>query len=90
MKFLAAGLVILFCFLQYKLWFSDGKVQDLWVLEEHIDVLSLENDKLQQRNRQLAAEVKNLKKGLDVIEEKARQELGLIGKDETFFQYLEQ
>jgi len=42
-----------------------------------------------QRNKALQAEVQNLKSGQDVIEEKARRELGLIGQGETFFQYIE-
>jgi len=82
-------LVLLFGFLQYKLWISEGRLQDLWQLEQRIDTLRNENKALLQRNNALQAEVQNLKSGKDVIEEKARQELGLIGKDETFFQYIE-
>jgi len=82
-------LVFLFGFLQYKLWIDEGKVQDLWELEERIELLQSENKKLMQRNNTLQAEVENLKSGLDVIEEKARQELGWVGKEETFFQFVE-
>ena len=89
MKALLAILVLLFGFLQYKLWIAEGRLQDLWQLEQRIDTLRSENKALLQRNNALHAEVKNLKSGQDVIEEKARQELGLIGKDETFFQYIE-
>lgn len=89
MKTLVVFLVIIFGFLQYKLWIAEGKVQDLWSLEQRIETLKLENKTLLQRNFELGAEVSNLKQGLDVVEEKARQDLGLIGKDETFFQYIE-
>ena len=89
MRALLVILVLLFCFLQYKLWIAEGRLQDLWHLEQRIDTLRSENKALLQRNNALQAEVQNLKSGKDVIEEKARQELGLIGKDETFFQYIE-
>jgi len=82
-------LVVLFGFLQYKLWIAEGRLQNLWQLEQRIDTLRSENKALLQRNNALHAEIQNLKSGQDVIEEKARQELGLIGKDETFFQYIE-
>lgn len=89
MRALLAILVLLFGFLQYKLWIAEGRLQDLWQLEQRIDTLKSENKALLQRNNALQAEVQNLKSGEDVIEEKARQELGLIGQDETFFQYIE-
>ena len=75
--------------MQYKLWISEGKIQDSWSLGQRIEALQKENQRLLQRNNALQAEVDNLKSGYDVIEEKARQELGLVGKEETFFQYIE-
>jgi len=89
LKALLVILVLLFGYLQYKLWVAEGRVQDSWLLEERIDVLQVENKRLLHRNNALQAEVENLKSGQDVIEEKARRELGLVGKDETFFQYVE-
>ena len=89
MRAILVILVFLFGFLQYKLWIAEGRVQDLWALEERIESLQSENKNLMQRNHTLQAEVENLKSGLDVIEEKARQELGWVGKDETFFQFIE-
>jgi len=89
LRALLAILVLLFGFLQYKLWIAEGRLQDLWQLEQRIDTLRSENKALLQRNNALHAEVQNLKSGKDVIEEKVRQELGFIGKDETFFQYIE-
>ncbi|PCH85963.1 MAG: cell division protein FtsB [Piscirickettsiaceae bacterium] len=86
MKALVAILIILFAYLQYKLWIAEGNVQDLWALEGRIETLMNENDSLTKRNNALQAEVENLKSGLDVVEEKARRDLGLVGKDETFFQ----
>ena len=89
LKVLLAILIVLFGYLQYKLWIAEGKIQDSWQLEQRIISLRAENKTLTQRNNGLQAEVVNLKSGHDVIEEKARSELGLIGKDETFFQYIE-
>ncbi|HIG79764.1 MAG TPA: cell division protein FtsB [Cycloclasticus sp.] len=89
MKLLLAILVLLFGYLQYKLWVAEGKVQDSGALDQRIETLKTQNRELTQRNAVLKAEVTNLKSGHDVVEEKARRELGLIGKDETFFQYLE-
>jgi cell division protein FtsB len=89
LKALLVILILLFGYLQYKLWVAEGKIQDSWALEQRIETLQTNNQKLLQRNNALQAEVDNLKSGKDVIEEKARQELGLIGKDETFFQYIE-
>ena len=89
MRALLVILVVLFGFLQYKLWIAEGRLQNLWQLEQRIGSLRSENKALLQRNNALHAEIQNLKSGQDVIEEKARQELGLIGKDETFFQYIE-
>lgn len=89
MKVLLTILIILFSYLQYKLWIAEGKVQDSWSLEQRINTLKTKNQTLTERNNALQAEVSNLKSGLDVIEEKARSELGFIGKEETFFQYIE-
>lgn len=61
----------------------------MWTLEDRIEMLVEENGALQTRNNALQAEVENLKTGKDVVEEKARRDLGLVGKDETFFQIVE-
>ena len=45
-----------------------------------------ENDQLAERNRQLAAEVRDLKTGMDALEERARSDLGMIARNETFYQ----
>jgi len=89
LKFTLAILIVLFGYLQYKLWVAEGKVQDSWQLEQRIHKLQTNNATLTQRNEALQAEVSNLKSGHEVVEEKARRELGLVGKDETFFQYIE-
>ena len=88
-KILVAVLVLMLGYLQYKLWVDEGKVQDMWPLQQRIEQLREENQRLTERNRTLEAEVQNLKEGLDVVEERARSELGMVGKEETFIQFVD-
>lgn len=86
MKFLAAGLLILLVLLQYRLWFGDGSVREVARLNTEIAAQEEQNARLRERNRTLAAEVQDLKKGTTAIEERARTDLGMVGKTETFYQ----
>jgi len=83
---LAIFLSILLIVLQINLWTGKGSMQDVRQLEHQTAVQSLENQKLKERNQGLLAEVKDLKSGLEAIDERARSEYGMIRKDETFFQ----
>ena len=89
MKVIIAALAILFVLLQYKLWFGEGSMKDVWRLEDAIAQQSNENDQLKERNQALIAEVDDLKQGLEAIEERARSELGMIKKNETFYQVVD-
>ncbi|MCW8936192.1 MAG: cell division protein FtsB [Gammaproteobacteria bacterium] len=89
MKWLLSLLMVLFLLLQYKLWVGDGAVPEVMHLEQEIEKKQLEKNKLEERNASLAAEVKDLKQGKDAIEERARSEMGMIGKDETFYQIIQ-
>ncbi|MDH5256841.1 MAG: cell division protein FtsB [Gammaproteobacteria bacterium] len=89
MRWLIIFLSILLVLLQYPLWFSDSSLPDAWHLTSKIEAQRIENQKLEERNRLLQAEVEDLKSGLEVVEEKARTELGLIKKGETYFQVIE-
>lgn len=86
MKLLAAGLVLLLVLLQYRLWFGDGGLHEVGQLEAEIAKQREENAQLRERNRTLGAEVQDLKKGTTAIEERARTDLGMIGRSETFYQ----
>jgi len=88
-KAILAALVILFVLLQFRLWFGEGSMKDVWRLEDAIAVQRGENQRLSDRNQALAAEVDDLKQGLEAIEERARNELGMIKEGETFFQVLD-
>lgn len=89
MKALIAILIFLLVLLQYKLWFGDGNMREVWALRDAIELQKKENKQLSDRNLALEAEVQDLKQGLEAVEERARSELGMIKKDETFFQIIE-
>lgn len=90
MKWIATILLSLLLVLQYTLWFGNGGLLRVWQLNAMVEEQKLDNDKLTDRNRALEAEVIDLKQGLDAIEERARSDLGMIKKDETFFQVVEE
>lgn len=80
-----AGLLLV---LQYQLWLSDGGMREVWRLRDEVALRTQENAEQSSRNAALAAEVRDLKEGLAAVEERARTELGMIGRDETFYQIL--
>jgi cell division protein FtsB len=72
--------------LQAELWFSDDGYRKTMGLREAVAEQRALNDSLRDRNSSLDAEVINLKQGRDAAEERARADLGMIGKQETFYQ----
>lgn len=88
MKVLVGVLVVLVAVLQWRLWFGDGSVQEVWRLHEEVRNSRAELTRLSMRNQALAAEVADLKSGLDAIEERARSDLGMVAEGETFFQFV--
>jgi len=90
MKIILAILFVLLVMLQIKLWRGDGGIVDTLQLQQAVDRQVLENNSLSERNEALEAEVEDLKKGVDAIEERARSELGLIKPGETFFQMVDE
>jgi cell division protein FtsB len=85
-KFLSAILVTLLVGLQYPLWLGKGSWVRVWEMERQLDVAKEGTARLKARNDALEAEVRDLKQGTEAIEERARHELGMIRKDEVFFQ----
>jgi cell division protein FtsB len=79
-------LLALLLVLQYRLWLGDGGMREVARLRKEIAQQQIENDTLLERNRTLAAEVQDLKKGTTAIEERARTDLGMVGQRETFYQ----
>lgn len=88
MKVIATILVVLLLYLQFKLWVGDGGIPDVMHVQNEVDIAKTSEKKLQERNQALAAEVHDLKQGLEAIEERARNELGMIKTDETFYQII--
>jgi len=89
MRFLALALVLLIALIQNPLWFGKGGWLRVWELDRQIDAQRDTNTQLAVRNAALDAEVLDLKKGYDAIEERARSDLGMIKQDEVFFQILQ-
>ncbi|MBP1151689.1 MULTISPECIES: cell division protein FtsB [Methylocaldum] len=89
MKKLIVFLLVLIALLQYRLWLGDGGIAELQELQDRIEKLTEEGEKRRERNAALEADVRDLKEGTDAIEERARQELGMIKQGETFVQVIE-
>lgn len=81
--------VILIALLQYPLWLGKGSWLRVWDLNRQIAKQTEENTTLKARNETLDAEVRDLKHGFTAIEERARSELGMVKKDEVFYQVLQ-
>lgn len=90
MKWMIATLIILLLGLQYRLWVGEGSLAQVARLERDVKQQQAENARLRERNNILVVEVDNLKNGLDSIEERARNDVGMIKKDETFFMVLQE
>jgi len=86
MRVFCAVLAVALVLLQYRLWISDRGVRDVERLQAAIAAQTAANAAQTDRNRQLGAEVDNLKAGFTAIEERARSELGMVGANETFYQ----
>ena len=89
MKIIAFVLLVLLIWLQYKIWLQDGGIPEVVQLQQEIEEVKTEVQQLQERNLSLDAEVKDLKKGLDAIEERARSEMGMIKEGEVYYQVIE-
>ena len=89
MKIVILILVTLLILLQYRLWYGRGNLGEVQRFEQIKQERIEENQRLRERNQSLAAEVLDLKQGLEAIEEKARSEMGMIKNDETFYQIID-
>ncbi|MBT3888606.1 MAG: cell division protein FtsB [Nitrosomonadaceae bacterium] len=86
MKVLGLILFVLIVLLQYSLWQGKGSWNRVWETSQKVASQKEANQRNEIRNGALEAEVQDLKKGLVAIEERARNELGMIKQDEIFFQ----
>ncbi|MGH8078616.1 MAG: cell division protein FtsB [Lysobacter sp.] len=89
LRLLMVALLVLFAFLQYRLWLGVGGSLSVDTLDQQVKQQARENAGLKQRNDALAAEVEDLKSGEAAVEERARSELGMIKPGETFYRVVE-
>lgn len=90
LKLVIAILVMLLLGLQYRLWVGEGSLAETKGLSSKVALQKNKNNEMQSGNQQLAAEVKALKNGFDEVEARAREQLGMIKSDETFYLLVEQ
>lgn len=89
MKYLIAIIILLIIHLQYRLWVGDGSVAQVKEYQARLDVLKEKAKAKKERNEALYAEIEDLRKGQEAIEERARDEFGMIKENETFIQVIE-
>ena len=87
-KWIAFLLIALLGALQFRLWFGKNSVSDFKGMQVKIGTLEQQNANLRQRNQLLRADIKDLQLGIESMEERARNELGLIKDGETFYRIL--
>lgn len=89
MKIIVFILLVLVVQLQYRLWFGDGSINEIAQYQNRLEELKNQVEEKKHRNDRLYAEVLDLRKGQEAIEERARDELGMIRVGETFIQVIE-
>ncbi len=85
-RFVLAALIALLVILHAQLWFGRGSLPDVARMTEQLNAQNQQNQQAQLANDRLAAEVRDLKEGLEMVEEKARQELGMVKPNEIYVQ----
>ncbi len=88
MRIVTYILLALLLLLQYPLWLGKGSWLKVWDIGRQVEAQKQINEQTQKRNAALDAEVRDLKRGTDAIEERARSELGMVKQGEIFFQVI--
>ena len=81
-------LLLVLGYLQYSLWYGKNNIYDYQDNLQMLKSLHQENDKLKARNQQMIAEVDDLQKGYEAIEERARSHLGMVKANEYFYRII--
>ena len=89
MKYLPHTLVALILAIQYPLWMGKGSWLKVWEFSRQVTQQKEKNIQFAARNAGLDAEVRDLKQGIDAVEERARVEFGMIKADEVFYQIID-
>ena len=85
-RLVPAILIALLLIVHAQLWFGRGSVGNVAALQQKLDDQKAANAQAQQANERLSSEVRDLKEGLEMVEEKARTELGMVKPNEIFIQ----
>jgi cell division protein FtsB len=85
-RVVTALLLGLLAVVQAQLWLGRGSVGDVAAMQQKLDEQKARNAIAQQSNDRLAAEVRDLQEGLEMVEEKARSELGMVKPNEVLVQ----
>ncbi|MGS0679693.1 cell division protein FtsB [Shewanella sp. 125m-7] len=85
MKRLLIVLIALLAMLEYRLWFGEKSLAESFHLQEQIKLQQQSNAQLVARNQVLREEISDLRSGTEALEERARNELGMVKEGETFF-----
>jgi cell division protein FtsB len=86
-RLIPAILIALLLVVHAQLWFGRGSIGSVAAMQQKLEALKSANAKAQQVNEQLASEVRDLKEGLEMVEEKARGELGMVKPNEIFVNF---
>lgn len=89
MRWLLFALVALFLVLQYRLWFAEGSLAEQHRLQQQVEEQTHINLELRERNAVLEREVLELQTGNQSVEQRAREQLGLVREGETFYQIVD-
>lgn len=86
MRWATLALLVLLAAVQGSLWLGKGSLPHVWSLQRQLESQQARNEALRNRNRAVTAEVADLKEGLEMVEEKARNELGMVRPNEVLVQ----
>ena len=90
MRWLLPVLLLLLGILQYRLWIAEGSLAEQRRLQREVEEQARVNEELRQRNAVLEREVLELQTGNAGVEQRAREQLGLIREGETFYQFVDE
>jgi cell division protein FtsB len=83
-RLVPAILIALLLIVHAQLWFGRGSIRNVSEMQKKLEAQKAANLQAQQANERLASEVRDLKEGLEMVEEKARSELGMVKPNEIF------
>jgi cell division protein FtsB len=86
MRWVTLSLAVLLLLVQADLWLGRGSLPQVWKLQRELQAQKDTNERARERNARVTAEVTDLKEGLEMVEDKARSELGMIKPDEVLVQ----